>query len=107
MSAAPTSLASPEIAVGLSAIRATYGGLADILKELAEPVRLAILWHLSLSGPCNVTGLSYAVDMRQQAVTHHLTRLKLRGLVTYERRGKSNVYHLTERGRAALLRASA
>jgi ArsR family transcriptional regulator len=75
-----------------------------MLSAIGDPVRLQILWWLGV-GERNVTDLCGRVGKRQQAVSHHLTILKLRRLVALHRRGKSNFYSLTELGREAIVLA--
>lgn len=74
---------------------------AAMLAAIGDPVRIQILWWLD-RGERNVTCLCGHVGKRQQAVSHHLTILKLRGLVRFHRRGKSNFCYLTEDGRRLL-----
>lgn len=78
---------------------------AKILAAMGDPVRLRILYHLGLREH-NVTALCGVTGKAQQAVSHHLTILKLRKLIELERRGKSNYYRLTEAGRQAMRRTA-
>jgi hypothetical protein len=78
-----------------------FTGAANLLSAIGDPVRLQILWWLGTSER-NVTDLCGLVGKRQQAVSHHLTILKLRRLVAPHRRGKSNFYSLTDQGREAM-----
>ena len=81
-----------------------FTGAANMLSAIGDPVRLQILWWLGKSEH-NVTDLCGLVGKRQQAVSHHLTILKLRRLVSLHRRGKSNYYSLTDSGREAMTAA--
>jgi len=81
-----------------------FTGAANLLSAIGDPVRLQILWWLGNSER-NVTDLCSLVGKRQQAVSHHLTILKLRRLIGLHRRGKSNFYSLTDQGRQAMLAA--
>lgn len=78
-----------------------FTGVANLLSAIGDPVRLQILWWLGKSER-NVTDLCGLIGKRQQAVSHHLTILKLRRLVALHRRGKSNFYSLTDQGREAM-----
>jgi DNA-binding transcriptional ArsR family regulator len=69
---------------------------------LSEPRRIQILRWLSSSEVLSVTALCTLCGMKQQAISHHLTILKLRRLVRYIRSGKSNYYRLTEAGKKAM-----
>ena len=60
-----------------------FTGAANLLSAIGDPVRLQILWWLGRSER-NVTDLCGLVGKRQQAVSHHLTILKLRRLVALQ-----------------------
>ena len=75
--------------------------LARFCGLLNDPLRLRILRALD-GHELRVFELVEATGRRQQAISHHLTILKLNGAVVYDRRQKTNVYRLTSRGRAAV-----
>jgi ArsR family transcriptional regulator len=79
--------------------------VAAELHTLGEPARLTLLWWL-MQGERTVTELCAVTGFRQQAISHHLTLLKLRHIVAVERAGKSNLYRLTDSGREAMRRAA-
>ncbi|NUQ96079.1 MAG: helix-turn-helix transcriptional regulator [Streptomyces sp.] len=58
---------------------------------LASPMRLHIVWILS-RGDCDVTGLAERVGATLPAVSQHLAKLKLAGLVHSRREGRRQVY---------------
>jgi DNA-binding transcriptional ArsR family regulator len=58
---------------------------------LAATVRLHILWLLA-SGDHDVSTLAAATDQSVATVSHHLSKLKLAGLVDVRRQGKRRVY---------------
>jgi DNA-binding transcriptional ArsR family regulator len=58
---------------------------------LASPTRLHIVWILS-RGECDVTGLAEQVGGTLPAVSQHLAKLKLAGLVHSRREGRRQVY---------------
>ncbi|AEW95787.1 MULTISPECIES: ArsR/SmtB family transcription factor [Streptomycetaceae] len=71
---------------------------ADLLQEaaaafglLASPARLHIVWVLA-QGECDVTGLAERVGGALPAVSQHLAKLKLAGLVRSRREGRRQVY---------------
>ena len=68
---------------------------ADFLKAVAHEGRLLILCHLS-SGEKSVTDLENLLHYRQAAVSQQLARLRLEGLVTYRREGKTIYYSLVD-----------
>jgi DNA-binding transcriptional ArsR family regulator len=63
------------------------------LKALAHEGRLMILCHLS-SGEKSVTELEELLQSRQAAVSQQLARLRLEGLVSCRRDGKTIYYSL-------------
>ncbi|MEV7394560.1 MULTISPECIES: metalloregulator ArsR/SmtB family transcription factor [unclassified Streptomyces] len=70
----------------------------DVLTEaaasfglLASPARLHIVWALA-QGESDVTGLAERVGGALPAVSQHLTKLKLAGLVRSRREGRRQVY---------------
>ena len=70
-------------------------------RALGDPMRLQMMRQLATGEHC-VGELARVLNTTQQSMSHHLCLLKLRGLVEYDRRGKSNVYRLTDAGRAAV-----
>jgi ArsR family transcriptional regulator len=66
---------------------------ARFLKALAQESRLLILCHLA-SGEKSVTELEEFLSARQAAVSQQLARLRLEGLVTFRREGKTIYYRL-------------
>ena len=72
----------------------TISGLAQIFKQLADESRLKILLALSQDGELHVSALCELLSQSQPAVSHHLTLLRMTGLVGYRRDGKHNYYHV-------------
>lgn len=68
---------------------------AAFLKALAHEGRLMILCHLS-SGERSVTELENLLDSRQAAVSQQLARLRMEGLVSCRREGKTIYYFLQD-----------
>jgi DNA-binding transcriptional ArsR family regulator len=66
---------------------------ADFLKALAHESRLLMLCLLS-EGECSVSDLEMKLAQRQSTVSQQLARLRLEGLVSYRREGKSIYYSL-------------
>ncbi len=78
--------------------------LAERLRALGHPVRLAIVYHLGARGPTNVTAIHTALEVEQATASHHLRILRTAGLVTVERAGKSSVYTLADPNVADVLK---
>lgn len=80
-----------------------------MLKLLADPTRLRILWAL-LHGEHAVNELAGHVDARPAAVSQHLAKLRLAGLVRRRRDGNRIFYaveneHIERLATEALLQA--
>jgi len=65
---------------------------AESFRMLADPTRLAMLWRLC-GGEYDVTTLARAVGVARPAVSQHLAKLRLTGLVATRRDGRRVVYH--------------
>jgi ArsR family transcriptional regulator len=70
----------------------TLAGLTEVFKLLADKSRLKILLALAKQGELHVSALCALLDQSQPAVSHHLTLLRMTGLVGYRRDGKHNFY---------------
>lgn len=68
----------------------------DLLAAMAHPTRLAVLLWLHRRGPTAVGDLVVAFDSEQSAMSHHLSLLRARRLVTTERQGKRVLYRLVD-----------
>lgn len=64
---------------------------AETFGLLASPARLHIVWALA-QGESDVTGLAERVGGALPAVSQHLTKLKLAGLVRSRREGRRQIY---------------
>jgi ArsR family transcriptional regulator len=72
----------------------TLGRLTDVFKMLSDPSRLKIILALAQDGELHVSALCELLQQSQPAVSHHLTLMRMVGLVGYRRDGKHNYYHL-------------
>lgn len=68
---------------------------SNFLKAISHEGRLMILCHL-VTGEKSVTELEELLSARQAAVSQQLSRLRLEGLVTPRRDGKTIYYSLTD-----------
>jgi DNA-binding transcriptional ArsR family regulator len=66
----------------------------ELLGVLASPARIELLGQLSAS-PQDVSSLAEKLDLEIDHVSHHLAKLRDRGLVTFMRDGKRHIYELT------------
>ena len=68
--------------------------LTEVFKLLADKSRLKILLALAQDGELHVSALCELLNQSQPAVSHHLTLMRMTGLVGYRRDGKHNFYRL-------------
>ncbi|MDH6447725.1 DNA-binding transcriptional ArsR family regulator [Streptomyces sp. SAI-126] len=68
---------------------------AAVFGLLASSARLHIMWALS-QGESDVTGLADRVGGALPAVSQHLAKLKLAGLVRSRREGRRQVYYVDD-----------
>jgi ArsR family transcriptional regulator len=68
--------------------------LTRVFKQLADESRLKILLALAQEGELHVSALCELLHQTQPAVSHHLTLLRMTGLVGFRRQGKHNFYHV-------------
>lgn len=86
-----------------------FDAAAELLKLLADPTRLRIVWAL-LHGEHSVNELAEHVVGRPAAVSQHLAKLRLAGLVRTRRAGNRIYYaavnqHIERLATEALLQA--
>ena len=65
---------------------------AESFRMLADPTRLAMLWRLC-GAEYDVTTLARAVGFARPAVSQHLAKLRMTGLVATRRDGRRVIYH--------------
>ena len=75
---------------------------ADLFKEVSDSTRLRIFWLLCHCEEC-VVNLSAVMDMSPPAVSHHLARLRMAGLIVSRREGKEVYYCAADTKAAQLL----
>ena len=76
---------------------------ADALRMLADPTRLNILWAL-MQGETSVACLADLSGTTPTAVSQHLSKLRLAGLVTNRREGTFIFYALSDEHIGELVR---
>jgi ArsR family transcriptional regulator len=77
--------------------------VAEKFKMLSDVSRLKILLALARQGEMHVSALKDLLGSSQPAVSHHLTLMRLAGLVSYRKGGKNNYYRLDSRVLQTLL----
>jgi len=83
-----------EPVVQLSVTDDTVADLTAVFKLLADKSRLKIVLALAHEGRMHVTALCKMLDQSQPAVSHHLTLMRMVGLIKFDRNGKHNFYYL-------------
>jgi DNA-binding transcriptional ArsR family regulator len=79
----------------MSNMRCAAEEAAGLLSAIGSSYRLLILCSL-MDGEKTVSEICSAVDLRQSTASQHLSRLRLDGLVSADRRGRFVVYALAE-----------
>ena len=74
--------------------RHTLKRLSEVFKLLADQSRLKIVLALAQDGELHVSALCDLLDQSQPAVSHHLTLMRMAGLVDVDRKGKFSYYRL-------------
>ena len=81
-----------------------FNQMALVLRGMADPVRVRILYALTLEPLC-VCELSRLLEMSMPAVSHHLRILTMSGLLKVRKEGKFACYYLHDEPLTGTLRA--
>ncbi len=76
---------------------------AYILKTVAHPLRLAVIDLLAINDRMSVNEICEALSAEQSSVSHHLSNMKIKGLLKAEKQGVQVFYSLKERDLIKLL----
>ena len=73
--------------------------VAEILKTIGHPVRLQILEALEDKEPLSVSEIQERIesDTEQSLLSHHLIKMKDRGILKCEKHGMNVMYRLEDR----------
>ncbi|MBR7949260.1 helix-turn-helix transcriptional regulator [Microvirga sp. STR05] len=71
--------------------------VAFILKTTAHPTRIAIVQLLANQESLSVSDISEQLQVEQSLLSHHLTGMKLKGILSSTREGKNIFYALKMR----------
>ncbi|MFD1469757.1 ArsR/SmtB family transcription factor [Hymenobacter caeli] len=71
--------------------------VAFILKTTAHPTRIAIVQLLAAQESLSVTDISERLKVEQSLLSHHLSGMKLKGILSSHRDGKNIFYSLKMR----------
>ncbi|MBL7814797.1 MAG: winged helix-turn-helix transcriptional regulator [Saprospiraceae bacterium] len=76
---------------------------ALILKTVAHPTRLAIIELLNYDNRLSVNEIGEILEVEQSLLSHHLTTMKVNGILRSEKEGQSVFYSLKEKDVTKLL----
>ncbi len=68
--------------------------VADILKTIANPVRVGVVDLLMIHKELTVTELCEKLHIEQSLLSHHLTPMRKKGILSCKRAGKNILYSL-------------
>jgi DNA-binding transcriptional ArsR family regulator len=71
--------------------------VAFILKTTAHPTRIAIVQLLAANDQLSVSDISERLNVEQSLLSHHLSGMKLKGILSSNRDGKNIYYALKMR----------
>ncbi len=69
--------------------------MSDILKSIAHPIRLEIIELLEEYGTLGVTEIQQKLTIEQSLLSHHLTKMKDKGILCSKREGKNLYYSIS------------
>jgi ArsR family transcriptional regulator len=71
--------------------------IAYILKTIAHPLRLGIVHVLEQHPRLSVSAICEMLGSEQSLTSHHLQNMRLKGILSVKRDGRSMLYSLKER----------
>ncbi len=71
--------------------------IANILKTVAHPLRLGIVHLLEKHQQLSVSEICKMLESEQSLTSHHLQTMRLKGILSSQRDGKSMLYSLKEK----------
>ena len=73
------------------------GGTAELLRALADPTRLSMVWCLRQArGPVCICDFTARFQLGQPTISHHMGKLRSAGLVESRKRGIWTYYRLRQ-----------
>ncbi|KAA3631462.1 MAG: ArsR family transcriptional regulator [Bacteroidetes bacterium] len=70
------------------------GKIANVLKVIAHPVRLEVIELLLQKKELTVGEIRDRLDIEQSLLSHHLTKMKDKGVLVSTRQGKHVIYEV-------------
>ncbi|WP_294067800.1 ArsR/SmtB family transcription factor [Proteiniphilum sp. UBA1028] len=84
--------------------KAKFEEAAYLLRALANETRLCVILQLSQTAEKSVSELMEGMDCEQSLLSHHLTDMRAKGLLSCRRSGKNSFYSLKDRRVINILR---
>lgn len=90
-------LCMPKVKRNISTMK--MAKVASLLKTISHPVRLQILEALEVSEPMDVKTIRDSIDIEveQSMLSHHLIKMKDKGVLQSNKEGKSVFYSIRDR----------
>jgi len=75
------------------------GLIANVLKTIAHPIRLEVLMALEKQEPLAVSDIKkeIGIEVEQSLLSHHLVKMKDRGVIQSKKEGKYILYSICNR----------
>lgn len=70
--------------------------VAEILKAVAHPIRIQVIDLLNKHERLTVTQIYQSLNVEQSLASHHLSKMRDKGVLTAVRDGKNIYYELTD-----------
>ncbi|WP_036729027.1 MULTISPECIES: helix-turn-helix transcriptional regulator [Peptoniphilus] len=67
---------------------------ADILKGIANPIRLCLVKKIFENGSCNVSFFTDCMEVSQSNISQHLAKMRDLGILDYKKDGKNVNYFI-------------
>lgn len=84
--------------------RAQFEEAAYLLKALANETRLCVVMQLSQTAEMSVSELMEGMECEQSLLSHHLTDMRAKGILSCRRSGKNSFYSLKDKRIVNVLR---
>ncbi|MGE0426251.1 MAG: ArsR/SmtB family transcription factor [Reyranellaceae bacterium] len=78
------------------ALERSAGDVADVMRALANDRRMLILCRLVANGEATVGALAKDVGVSQSALSQHLARMRLEGIVAFRRESQTIWYRIAD-----------
>lgn len=77
--------------------RSQFEQAAYLLRSLANEIRLQVVMELALEGEMSVSELQERTQSEQSLLSHHLTDMRAKGILSCRRSGKNRFYSIKDK----------